>query len=296
MMVPGLMTPGQRTMHRHAEAAFPGGALFAVERRDAAIGPCPCFRPVVGAIDDNGVVRDAEVIQLFQHGADHVVVLNHAVGIEPDAGAPLGGFLQVGPDVHARGVEPDEERFVVLGRLAHKLLFGIEDFHVHRFHPSLGQGSGVLDFLTALAVGPGVEHAARAVFLLKLRILRVVIRLRFLLRVQMVEVAEELIEAMHRRQMRVLVAEMVFAELAGGVALRLEQVGDRRRPIRNALRRTRHADGQQPGAERMLPQDERGAARRAALLRVGVGKQRALLRQSGRCWASCSPSGRGCRR
>ena len=80
-------------------------------------------------------------------------------------------------------------------------------------------GTGVLDLLAALAVRPGVEHAARAVLLPELRILRVVVGLRLLLGVQVVEVAEELVEAVHGRQVLVAVAEVVLAELAGDVAL-----------------------------------------------------------------------------
>ena len=110
MIVPGLMTPGQRTIERHAEAALPGRALLAVERRDAAVRPGHRLGAVVGAVDDDGVVGDAEVVELLQQRADHVVVLHHAVGIEADAGAAVGLLLQMGPDVHARGVEPDEER------------------------------------------------------------------------------------------------------------------------------------------------------------------------------------------
>ena len=37
-------------------------------------------------------------------------------------------------------------------------------------------------------------------------------------RVEVIEIAEELVEAVHRRQELVLVAKMVLAELAGGVA------------------------------------------------------------------------------
>ncbi len=44
----------------------------------------------------------------------------------------------------------------------------------------------------------------------------------------MVEIAEELVEAMYGRQELVLVAEVVLTELAGDVAERLEQLGDRR--------------------------------------------------------------------
>ena len=37
-------------------------------------------------------------------------------------------------------------------------------------------------------------------------------------RIEVIEVAKELIEAVHRRQELVLVAKMVLAELAGGIA------------------------------------------------------------------------------
>ena len=65
-------------------------------------------------------------------------------------------------------------------------------------HARAGQRTGVLDRLPALAVRPGVQHAARAVLLLELGILRVVVGLRLLLGVEVVEVAEELVEAVHR--------------------------------------------------------------------------------------------------
>ena len=39
-------------------------------------------------------------------------MLDHAVGIEADAGPALGLLLQPRPDVHARGVEPHEEGLV----------------------------------------------------------------------------------------------------------------------------------------------------------------------------------------
>jgi hypothetical protein len=51
--------------------------------------------------------------------------------------------------------------------------------------------------------------------------------LRFVLGVQVVEVAEELVEAVYGRQELVAVAEMVLAELCGSITLRLEQLGNR---------------------------------------------------------------------
>jgi xanthosine utilization system XapX-like protein len=62
----------------------------------------------------------------------------------------------------------------------------------------------------------------------EVRILRIVGILGFLLGVQVIEVAEEHVEAVHRWQEFVAVAEMVLAELPSRVALRLEQLGNGR--------------------------------------------------------------------
>ena len=74
--------------------------------------------------------------------------------------------------------------------------------------------------------------------------------LRLLLGVEVIEVAEELVEAVHRRQELVAVAEMVLAELAGGVAERLERLGDGDVLGLQAERRARQADLGQAGAQR----------------------------------------------
>ena len=107
--------------------------------------------------------------------------------------------------------------------------------------------------------------------------LRIVGVLRLLLGVQVVEVAEELVEAVHGGQDLVVVAQMVLAELAGGIALRLEELGDGRVLRLQAERRARHADLGQAGADRRLPGDERRAAGGAALLAIPVGEQRAFF-------------------
>ena len=93
----------------------------------------------------------------------------------------------------------------------------------------------------------------------------------------MVEVAEELVEPVGRRQHLVAVAEVVLAELAGHVALRLEQVGDGRVFLLHAFGRARQADLGEAGADGRLPGDERRAAGGAALLAIPVGEQRAFL-------------------
>ena len=124
-----------------------------------------------------------------------------------------------------------------------------------------------------------MDHAARAEVLAEVRELllgRVVVLLGLLLGVEVVEVAEELVEAVHGRQELVLVAEVVLAELAGGVALRLERGGDRRVLGPQADVGAGHADLGQAGAVRVLAGDERRATGGAALLAVVVGEPDAL--------------------
>ena len=95
-------------------------------------------------------------------------------------------------------------------------------------------------------------------------------------RVEVIEVAEEFVEAMHGRQKLVLVAEVVLAELAGGVAHSLERGGNGHGLRRHAGGRAGLADRGHAGADRQFAGDEVGATRRAARLGVVVGEHHAL--------------------
>ena len=108
--------------HRRAVAAFPGLALLALERGDAAVGEGDRLGAVVGGEDDDGVVELAHVLELLEDDADVVVHLLHAGFVDaPVLAAPLAqhGLVlrrQHGHDVHARRVVPDEEGLVGLLR------------------------------------------------------------------------------------------------------------------------------------------------------------------------------------
>jgi hypothetical protein len=67
-----------------------------------------------------------------------------------------------------------------------------------------------------------------------------------------VEVAVELVEAVHRRQELVAVAQVVLAGLGAHVAERLEELGQCRVLGLQALLRTREPDGGQARAHRDL--------------------------------------------
>ena len=216
--------------------------------------------------------------------------LHHAVGIEAEPGLALRLLLQMREDVHPRRVEVAEPR------LARPCCWRLmKSFAAARNSSStvsmrlVVERAGVLDRLLAdapecridrriVAIARlALEHAARTELLAESRVLRVVGILRLLLGIEVIEVAEELVEAVHRRQMLVAVAEMVLAELAGGVAERLHDVGDARIERPEAELGAGQADLGQAGADRRLAGDEGGAAGGAALLAIPVGEDRAFL-------------------
>jgi hypothetical protein len=125
-----------------------------------------------------------------------------------------------------------------------------------------------------------MQHAARTERCSELRILRIVGQFGFFLGIQMIQIAEELIEAVDGRQVVVAVAEVVLAELAGRITKRLEQLGDRRVFLLKTDRGAGHADFRQADADRVLPRDEAGAAGGTTLLRVVVGEETAFVRDA----------------
>ena len=100
--------------HRHAEAAFPGRALLAVERGDAAIGPGDLLGAVVGAVDDDRVVGDAVFVEQVEQPAG---VVDHTAGLALPGVAGdetfEAGDLEMLLDVDGQR----EEVEVLLGRL-----------------------------------------------------------------------------------------------------------------------------------------------------------------------------------
>ena len=102
---------------RHAERAFPVGVLLAAERRRRRVRPGKLIGAVVGGVDDDRVVGDAQIVKRLQQLADVAVVLDHAIGIFVARHAALAAhrLAHMREDVHARRVHPDKERLVGLG-------------------------------------------------------------------------------------------------------------------------------------------------------------------------------------
>jgi hypothetical protein len=207
---------------------------------------------VVSRVEKDGVAGDAEVVERFQQFADMPVVLDHAVGIFGAGGetrliAMLWPYM--GAQMHARRVEPTEEWLVRRHLPLDEVDGGVRGLVVDRLHALSRQWTGVLDGLLAdpsptwlLGGVVGIrslaaQDAARSELLPEFRVSWVVEELGLFFCVEMIQVAEEFVEAVHRGQITVQIAEMILPELSRGVAERLERLGDGNVAVLQADRR-----------------------------------------------------------
>ena len=178
-------------------------------------------------------------------------------------------LLYVRTEVHARAVPPCEPWLP-------GFLLALDEVHgsrkrlvVHRLHALLRQGTRVLD----LAARGGLDDAARAELFPEFRVLRIVAVFGLLLRVEVIEVAHELVEAVVGRQVLVAVALVVFAELAGGIAHPLHHGGDGYIGILPAFLGTWKSDLGHAGSHGHVAAKKCGAAGGAGLLAVVIGER-----------------------
>ncbi len=145
------------------------------------------MRAVVGRVHDEGVVRDAGIVDRLEHRADILVVVNHGVVVGALEATRLTDALRLrlGAEVHVRKVHPQEDRLVGLDLPLDEVRRPSGDVIVDGLHPLLGQRAGVLDGLLANLSRPrlhgfvvfvrslAVQHATRTVFRAERGILRV---------------------------------------------------------------------------------------------------------------------------
>ncbi len=124
-----------------------------------------------------------------------------------------------------------------------------------------------------------MDQAARAILVVIVLVGGKRVPVRIGHRVEVVQISEELVEAVHGREIFVQVAEVVLAELPGGIALCLQGGGERRSLCRDPHVGTGLAYGRQSGADRQLAGDEVRATRRATCFGVIVRKHHAFRRQ-----------------
>ncbi len=252
---------------------------------------------------DDRVVVEPVGLEVGHDRADDVVELGHAGFLLRPAVLRVAHRLILGRQVrhhmHARRVEPEEEGLVVLLRLVEEGDRLGEDGVVDGLHQLGTHRPVVLDLLLAdLAPaglhrrvvggrGPAVYEVPRSHHVPQ--VLRIVRVTGVLHRVQMVEIPVEFVEAVHRGQELVQVAEVVLAELAGGVAHRLERGGNGHGLRRDPDGRTGLADGGHAGTDRQLTGDEVCSTGRAARLGVVVGEAHSLGRPACPGWACFPP-------
>src|SRR5262249_10797453 len=99
---------------RHPISTFPVGVLLAAERRHAAVRPRVHVYTVVGAVDDDGVVSDAQIIERLEQVSDVTVMFEHAVHVFAETAAASIFRPHMSVEMHARAVPPAEERLVCL--------------------------------------------------------------------------------------------------------------------------------------------------------------------------------------
>src|SRR6516225_9428203 len=133
-------------------------------------------------------------------------MLDHAVRIDPEPGLAPGFRLEMGPDVHPGRVEPDKEWLLVPDGAVDEVVRGADELRIDYFHALTGKRSGVLAFLlapgaeariVAWRVGGGgdtFEHPARPEIHPEGRVFRIILVLRLFLGVEVIEIAEELVE------------------------------------------------------------------------------------------------------
>ena len=141
--------------------------------------------------------------------------------------------------MHAAGIEPDEERLAGGLGLFHNVFSHGNDLSIIEvFHPLLSERPGVFDLLLAhlaearihggiISVGgERVYHATCAkLFFVCFKAARiglaeslVVALFGLFLGVEVVQIAKELVEPVHGRQVFIAVSKMVFSKMAGGVS------------------------------------------------------------------------------
>jgi hypothetical protein len=134
--------------------------------------------------------------------------------------------------MHAGGVVPTEKGRICPHLPLHEVDGRGRGLIVDRFHALAGKRTGIFDGLLADAAparlfGSGrrdrrtCSAARRADQILpKLNVAGIKPVLRILLGVEVIKIAVKFIEAVHRRQIFVAIAEVVLAKLTGGVAER----------------------------------------------------------------------------
>jgi len=214
-------------------------------------------RAIVGRIEDERVVLESQFLQFGEHCPDILIMVDHRVGIGPSqrpAWPRLSGLVWVRKCICVKFTQTNMglPAFACFSMKAAERSAMSSSIVSIRFLVK-GPVSSILCVPSGLAK-LGLRRVGRnSCGSSELRIvgLWIIGKFRLFLGIEVIKIAVEFIETMRGGEKVILVAEMVLAELAGGIALGFEQFGDRRvllaeancgagmptllRPVRNTL-------------------------------------------------------------
>ena len=78
----------------YSETAFPVGGFFPAEGGGTAVRATHYLRTVVGGVDDDRVIHDAQIVEFLEQLADHPIVLDHPVGFQSKPVLPWDSGLR----------------------------------------------------------------------------------------------------------------------------------------------------------------------------------------------------------
>src|SRR5271169_1191964 len=140
--VPSFTCPGQRIIAGTRNPPSQDVPLPPLNGVMPPSGQVYTSAPVVGGKDDDGVVSLANILKVLQERADAAVQLRHAgffqAGVVRGIHHRLILRWDVGEDVHAGGVVPDEERLAIFLGLVHKAVRMLDQYLVEGLHIVLG--------------------------------------------------------------------------------------------------------------------------------------------------------------
>src|SRR5262249_5137983 len=172
----------------------------------ATVGPREGLGAIVGCVNDDGILSDAEIVKLPQELTDLPVVLHHAIGINAKSGLSLRVRLEMSPYVHPSWIEPDEEWLLLLICSLDEVQGCRDELFIDRLHALLCERTCILTSLLAPRTEAGIiarcvrcrrktfEHATGSELRSECWIFRIIRVLGFLFGIEVIEIAEELIE------------------------------------------------------------------------------------------------------
>ena len=140
------------------------------------------MRTIVSAVHNDGVVGDAQFVNLVEDCTNVLIVIDHGIVIFalPSPGLSQAFRFDMSAKMHVSEIHPDKERFPGLVLFFNKVCRSCCEVIINDLHAFFSQWSGILDILCSIRLGETVDNAPRAEIFQKLRVGWIITVLRFL--------------------------------------------------------------------------------------------------------------------